>query len=357
MGKSASDMQWEAIEQPPERVETDLDRDLDTLHVLPLANVPVTSPALRKLKLIKNTRLKSVVEVYNLKRQGSLQVEVGDLGSVLGWSEDKAHPDMALMGDVGDMPSFDIYSLRYLLRDLGHDVGADPNLQLSEDKTSELSEYMTVFTRPLITRIYGSQGAQVSKPSDLLALFNDPDRSKVLQRLGLMADEMDVRIEDVPNVLENYSDVLLSLAFYKRCLDQVTPIVSAFLETMATVTSNQMLSKNKELMEVCAVVEAEVNELTSAIAQRFQTLDQISTDIWSNASAKGFKDLEEAVEAHHLGISSVLCGLAVKMGIWDKMFPDKEDASPAQLADFINFQMKQGLETMQEVQVASLRQG
>jgi hypothetical protein len=35
------------------------------------------------------------------------------------------------------------------------------------------------------------------------------------------------------------------------------------------------------------------------------------------------------------------------------MFPDREIANPAQLADFIKFHMKQGLETMQEVQVTS----
>ena len=40
-------------------------------------------------------------------------------------------------------------------------------------------------------------------------------------------------------------------------------------------------------------------------------------------------------------------------GSLGKKFPDRESASPAQLADFIKFHMKRGLETMQEVQVTS----
>ncbi len=114
-----------------------------------------------------------------------------------------------------------------------------------------------------------------------------------------------------------------------------------------------MLEKDEALMTICAAVEGEVNELTSTIAQRFQDLDKIARDIWSDPSAKAFRELEATVKTHHGGISGVLCGLTVKMGIWERMFPDRESASPAQLADFIKFHMKQGLETMQEVQVTS----
>ncbi len=348
---ATEELDWETFGPP----ETDTpDRDIDALHILPLAMVPVQSEALRELKLIKNYRLESVVEVHRMRGKGSLQVEVAGLPAVFGWSTDEEHPDLTLLRRVSELPSFDIYSLRHLLRELGHPVNDDPNLQLSEEMTSELSGYMTVFTRPLISRLYAGEEVKITKPGDLAALFNDPDRTKVLQRLQILATELGIGIEAVPRFLEDYGDVLLSLSFYKRCLDQVTPIITEFLGTMDTVRGNEMLGKDEELMEICANVEAEVNELTSTVAQRFQELDHVARDIWKDPDAQGFRGLKEKISEHHTGISGVLCGLTVKMGIWEKMFPDQETASPAQLAEFIKYHMKQGLETMRKVQVATV---
>ncbi len=348
---ATEELAWETF-GPAE--QESLARDIDALHVLPLAMLPVESEALRELKLIKNHRLESVVEVHNMRGKGSLQVEVAGLPSVFGWSTEEEHPDLTLLRRVAELPSFDIYSLRHLLRELGYAVNDDPNLQLSEEMTAELSGYMTVFTRPLISRLYAGEEKKIAKPGDLAALFNDPDRSKVLRRLEILAGELGIGIEAVPRFLEDYGDVLLSLAFYRRCLDEVTPIVTEFLGTMDTVRGNDILRKDEDLIEICDNVETEVNELTSTIAQRFQELDHVARDIWKDPNAQGFRGLKEKISEHHTGISGVLCGLTVKMGIWEKTFPDQENASPAQLADFIKYHMKQGLETMQKVQVTTV---
>jgi hypothetical protein len=348
---ATEELAWEPIRQATEIAS---DRDMDALHILPLSSVPVESPSLQQLKLIKNYQLESVVEVFNMRRNASLQVTVESLGKVFGWSEDEAHPDLTLIRRIGELPSFDVFSLRHLLRELGHEVNDHANLSLSEHKTAELSEYMIAFTRPLISRIYGGEDVEINKPGDLIGLFQDPDRAKVLRRLDLMAGELGIRVDEVPGFLEDYGDILLSLAFYKKCLDEVAPIVTEFLGTMDTVRSNEMLHKDEDLMRICTGVEGEVNELTATIAQRFQDLDQISRDIWDDPTAQGFKDIEMTIKQHHTSIAGVLCGLTVKMEIWEKMFPDKERSSPAQLADFIKYQMKQGLETMQEVQLTAI---
>ena len=324
---------------------------MDALHTLPLSMTPVQSPALRQLKMIKNHRLENVIQVFSMRRNASLQVDVAGVGKVLGWSDGEHAADLDLLNAIGRLPSFDVYSLRYLLRARGHNVSADADLRLSDAKTAELSDYMIVFTRPLISRIYGGEAVEINTPSDLIALFQDPDRAKVRRRLELMARELEVEIMAVPAFLENFGDILLSLSFYKHCLDEVTPIVTEFLDTMDVVRTNQMLSRQEDLMQICNAVQREVNELTSTIAQRFQALDQASRDISNKDSPLGFKDLEAKVREHHRSISGVLCGLTVKMGVWENMFPDKASASPAQLADFIKYHMKQGLETMREVRV------
>lgn len=348
---ATEELAWE-IFRPAE--ENTPDRDIDALHVLPLAMLPLESEALCELKLIKNHQLESVVEVHSMRGKGSLQVAVAGLPAVFGWSTEEVHPDLALLRRIGNLPSFDVYSLRHLLRELGHPVNDDPNLRLSEEMTAELSEYMTVFTRPLISRLYAGADMAIAKPGDLAALFNDPDRAKVLRRLEILAGELGIGIEAVARFLEDYGDVLLSLAFYKRCLDQVAPIVTAFLGTLDTVRGNQRLRKDEDLIAICTSVESEVNELTATIAQHFQELDHIAREIWNDPNARGFRDLKSKIAEHHRGISGVLCGLTVKMGIWEKTFPDQSSANPAQLADFIKYHMKQGLESMHKVQVATV---
>ncbi len=330
-----------------------LDRDMDGLHILPLSMTPLESSSLRQLKMIKNHQLESVIEVFSMRRKASLQVEVANVGKLFDWSDDEHYADLDLLNAIGKLPSFDIYSLRYMLRARGHDVNAEPTLKLSDAKSAELSEYIIVFTRPLISSIYGGENVEINKPGDLIGLFQDPDRAKVRRRLELMARELDIEMVAVPAFLENYGDILLSLAFYKQCLDEVTPIVTEFLGMMDVVRSNQMTRKQDDLMAICVAVEGEVNELTSTIAQRFAELDLVSRNIRDNNLAKGFKDLEAKIREHHRSIGGVLCGLTVKMGIWEGMFPDTESASPSKIADFIKFHMKQGLESMREVQVES----
>lgn len=338
------DPQWETIERPDQLV-----RDMDALHILPLKLLPLDTTALKELKLVKNHRLKSVVEVFTVRRTRSAQVEINDLPQYFGWHDDEPHPDLPLLRQVGGLPSFDLYSLRHLLRGLDFLVDDFEELRVPESAAHDLGEYMTVFTRPLISRLYGDETIEIAGHQGLLALFADPDHAKVRRRLKLMADELGIRMEAVPRFLEDYGDLLMSLAYLRRCLDELTPIVSEFLGTMDTVRSNELLQRDEALMEICAGVEGDVNELTAAVAGRFKALDQMSRDIESGALR--FRDVDKKVGSHHASVSGVLCGLTVKMKVWDQMFPDKSNTSPAQMADFIKYHMKQGLEEMQDVRV------
>ena len=49
-------------EAEAERAGEDAARD--SLHILPLATVPLRTPGLRRARLIKNTRLRAVVELF-----------------------------------------------------------------------------------------------------------------------------------------------------------------------------------------------------------------------------------------------------------------------------------------------------
>ena len=54
---------------------------MESLHTLPLAVLPFQTKALASVKLIKNTQLRSVIELFSGEQTGSGQIEISDIGS------------------------------------------------------------------------------------------------------------------------------------------------------------------------------------------------------------------------------------------------------------------------------------
>ena len=133
------------------------DEDRDSLHTLPLSILPVETSSLRKARMIKNAHLYAVVEIFEDQDAGSGQIEIESIGKEFGLSERPPHPDLQLLRKLGLLPSYDVYSLRILLRENGIEVNRQDALKLSPSKTQELTSYMTKFTRPLIQEIYGKE--------------------------------------------------------------------------------------------------------------------------------------------------------------------------------------------------------
>src|SRR4051812_28409357 len=88
--------------------------DRDSLHTLSLSLVPLQTPMLRRARMVKNNRLLSVLELYRDRESGSGQVDVEKLPQEFGFSS--SHPDYVLLQKLELMPSYDVYSLRVLLR-------------------------------------------------------------------------------------------------------------------------------------------------------------------------------------------------------------------------------------------------
>ena len=153
---------------------SDLDRD--SLHILPLTIVPIQTPALRRARLIKSVRLESVVEMF--ADAGSGQLDVEGLVKEFDWPEAPPHVDLLLLRTLALLPSYDVYSLRISLREQGIEVNDHDALKLSADKSKELTEYMSAFTRPLIAQIYGGDDVALQDFGDVLHLFRDPDVSQ-----------------------------------------------------------------------------------------------------------------------------------------------------------------------------------
>ncbi len=326
------------------------DIDRDSLHILPLSIVPIATPALKRAWLIKNARLQSIIEIFADESTGSGQVDIEALGGEYGWPEIPTHPDLILLRKLGDLASYDVFSLRILLRDHGIAVNGVDALKLSKAKQKELTEYMTSFTRPLIKQIYGGEDVSIQTFEDVIRLFRDPDLKKAREKLKIMSKKLEIGLEDVPKFLEDYGDIFLSLSYYRQCLDQIEPTIDMFLNALDEIRGNWHLKNDQNLMKTCTMMQSTINGLMVAITGRFENFDRSTSDMWNNISAERFRKVEELIVSHHTTIGGVLCALSVKMNAWARLFPEKDSGSPVKRAEFIMSEMKQGIDKIQNIE-------
>ncbi|HAQ00553.1 MAG TPA: hypothetical protein DCQ35_11155, partial [Rhodospirillum rubrum] len=262
------------------------DSDMDSLFVLPLHLIPLETPALSRARMIKNTRLRSVVEMFEDSSTGSGQVEVNDLPRLFGWDPDKGiHPDLAVLRKLAGLESYDVFSLRILLREHGIAVSQQDALKLSDEKNKELTSYMTKFTYPLIMQIYGDENLVINDFDDVIKLFRDPDLRKAKQRLQQMADKLGISMLEVPKFLEDYGDIFLSLSYYRNCLDRLAPLLETFISAMYEIRGNYQLRQDPNLVKSIIMMESTINELSSAITGRFENFDRSTKQMWDEISA------------------------------------------------------------------------
>ena len=326
------------------------DVDRDSLHILPLSIVPIETVPLKRARLIKSVRLESVVEMFAGADTGSGQLDIEALAKEFGWPETPPHVDLLMLRTLALLPSYDVYSLRISLREQGIEVNSQDALKLSADKSKELNEYMSSFTRPLITQIYGGDDMDIQNFGDVINLFRDPDVTKAREKLNHMAEKLNIELGDVPKFLEDYGDIFLSLSYYRQCLDEIEPYITDFLETMDTLKENYQLKSDQNLMKTCKEMEAQINGLMAAITGRFENFDRSSEGMWENLTAERFRKVRDMIESFHTTTGGVLCSLSVKMNAWKRLFPNKDVGGPVRRSEFIMSDMKQGMDKIQKIE-------
>lgn len=318
--------------------------DIDSLHILPLDGMPITTPALRRARLIRNGRLQTMVELYAGVDMGSGQIAVEDVGKEFGWVRLPPHPDLVLLRKLAALASYDVYSLRILLRDSGIAVGDMNALRLSPAKTAELTSYMSEFTRPLLTQIYGADASPCQSFDDLIGLFRDPDVKRAREKLALMAGQLGIDVANIPKFLEDYGDVFMSVSYYRSCLDAIEPPAEGFLDSLQEIRGNHQLKQDADLMETCEAMQRSITGLMTGISGLFAHFEQSTRGMWDNLTAERFRQLENTIRSYHTTIGGVLCALSVKINAWSRVFPDKHTSGLMKRAEFVLLEMRQGFE-------------
>ncbi len=333
-------------------IDMDAEADMDALHILPLSIIPFETPGLKRARLIKNVRLETVVEMFKDESAGSGQVRIEHLPKVFGWPPGEIHPDHAKLDRLASMSSYDVFSLRIELRRLGIDVEDHVQLRLSKKKNEELTEYMRDFTRPLIQQVYSDVDQEITDVRQIIDMFKNPDKEQAIKNLRRLSESLDVPLEDIPRFLEDYGDIFLSLAYFKQCLDRIVPIILDFLQALGELQNNFHLRHDKNLMNTCAYMEETLNNTMASITGRFESFHRHSSAMWENITADSFKRVKQLITSHHTTVGGVLCGLAVKMNVWNEKFGN-DKGGPQARADFVMSEMRHGIDKIHQIECSA----
>ena len=263
--------------------ERDFDFEKDSLHILPLHIIPLETPGLGQSRMIKNVQFESMIEVFRDEEAGSGQIDPSRLSAMFGWPKGQKHPDGVLIAKLSLLQSFDVYSLRMSLRNLGIKVDDISDLRLSETKRRELNRYMRDFTRPLIDIVYSdTDDVGISDIGDIMGSFQDQNNKAALDNLKKLSGNLKVILSKLPAFLTDYGDVFLSLAYFKDCFDDISHKTEFFLDKLARVKADAGLQGDPQIMNTVSTVEAELNELMSGISGRIETFDNHTASMWEN---------------------------------------------------------------------------
>ena len=324
------------------------DEEKDALHILPLAIIPLQTPGMRRPRLVKNARLETVVELFKDSRSGSGQIDISGLGDFFDTSAPTFIEDRTVIEALASAPSFDVYSLRLTLRSHNIKVDEAEHLRLSPQMQEKLTEYMRVFTRPLVQRVFGDDTKDVSSASEIFAMFRGVDRDEALKRIRAISDALGLEVEQIPGFLEDYGDIFLSLSYFKRSLEDIRPVFERMKVWMNDGIGSSHLRHNKDAMRSCELVDTQVTEAINFVLQRFKAFDEASREFWKDLSKTRYAHLRRLIQSNHHAVGGVLCGLSVKMARWQEDFPS-EGGSPNKRSDWLLAEMVPGLDTIRTI--------
>ncbi len=327
------------------------DADRDALHILPLSTLPLQTKTLRRWRMVKNGRLESMIEAFDDADTGSGQLTVDETAAMFGWREGNRSPDYRLLMQVAPLPSYDVFSLRILLRDLGIQVNRSDALRLSDRQTRELSVYMTRFTRPLVREIYGDDAAtRIETFDDIVNLFRDPDVDHARRQLDQMARKLGISMMEIPKFLEDYSDIFLSLSYYRRCLDAIMEPIEEVLNSLHDIREHFQMQHDPAAMLACKRTEVSLNEAIASLTGRFESFDRATDDLWRDLSADRFRRVQKVIRDYHVVLGGVLCSLTVVMKSWQRQFPNADSGGPVKRASFLITEFQQSIDKIEKIE-------
>lgn len=309
--------------------------------------MPLSTTSLKNARLIKNARTETALEIHNDPRSGSLQISPHSIREVFVGTE----KDQEIISALAELNSYDVYSLRYNLKKLGITV-EDDALNLSSAMQDALADYSAAFTRPLIEQIFGSE-ADRAQNIQLQQLLQDSDAARVRENLVTITKKTGIALEQIPGFIAAYSDVFLSIAYYRHSLENILPVVERFVLWVRELCKQRDISASPPTLAKCRKAEQTIHMLAISIRERINKFQPMFERFWNDINQESFNQLRDQIENSQTVLSAILCGLTVKMRLWAATFPDNTVGGPTSRVKFILAEIEPGLESLRNLENAA----
>jgi len=313
------------------------DEDRDSLSVLPLVIIPFETRALKRTRMIKNSKLESVIELFSEKDIGKGHIYPHEVDQFF---SEVSGQDNSIIMTLAELKSYDVYSLRVSLRKSGIEVDDVDALRLSDHKQAELQAYMQPFLKQMTINLFGDESGPV--PDDWREMFMHPDVKVTRRRLATLSKKLGIPMHEVPRFLEDYGDVYLSVAYYQQCLDEIKPAIVHFLSSASEILAHSQLGKDYAVSKTCNSLRNKVERISRTLTIQFAEMGKSTDRLWSESDDESFRQFRQLVESSHERFGTLLCALSVKMLAWSRKFPIDDQSGPMRRADFMTTEMRQG---------------
>ena len=293
-------------------------QDIDSLHVLPLSTIPLTAKGIQNARIIKSGDLTSMIELFSGAGSGTGLIAPEQLLTCFDFPGGRRSSDYRRLIMLTKLPSYDVFSLRLKLRQNGVNVDEASALQLSQEAKQQLATYMNIFTRPLLRRVYGGHDQTFESVTDLVRLLADPKGGDARKNLRALAGELGLSVFDLPNFLNTYADLFLSVAYYRRCLDNIEGAFKVLHRELRDLGAQAEDTADLRFADSCRRANTHLKAAFLGIKMTLDTFQTQTENMWSQVSQDKFQQIEEGITSRHEELGAALCALTVKIHAFER---------------------------------------
>ncbi len=332
------------VDGPDTRTATQNAKENDALHILPLRLIRLRTRALKRARIVKNARLEGMIELFADDRAGSGQVRANELPKFIDMRGPE-RTDLVIVKRLCDLPSYDVYSLRTSLKELGIKAENPDDLRVSEEHAKRLSRYIRRYTRPMLESIYGEAQAALLEVETVADLFANSQAQQARENLVWLSERLQIELRNVPLFISEYGDISSALAFYEYSLRRISPSLDSFLLALAELRESR-LGSDDELVKTCQSLETRLAKMRTDMSAMFSRFENDTRHMWKDISATAFNDMKRRVRACYKSLGGGLCAMTVKMNAWKDSFPSPKSGSLSARAEFVRREMRPGLDAL-----------
>ena len=316
----------------------------DNLHTLSLTAFDIKHKDLYEARLIKNVFLETVIEFIDEELAADGPMQIRELALKFDES-DVSRDEIKMISSIAALPSFDCYTLKRGMAPLKINVNDDAIFKLSNDRKASLFDLMSRLTRPLIQYLYTDDNLRIKDTSSLLELIQNTEPLKVKDRLGSVARNLEVSLIGLPNFLQDFSELFLSVSYFESIFREYNPKLDQFLLWAEDGVMNSNLRNDPNAQREFSNVDKRFKQLKGNLDSRFRLLSNITQVDWDDLNSSEFKKIQREILSQQANLAIGLCGLSVKMIEWEKQFPSA-GGSPQQCFEFLSNEASGGLDNL-----------